>query len=855
MANQNHFSAIRRTLLGAVSAFSIFTAIPTVTAQQDREISISLPQQPLSQALVSIGKQFNVTVVAPADLVRGFRSPSVSGTLTIEVALARALANTDFVASSNDEGSYVIKPGREEEASQDRQYNAIEEIVVREEIIVTGTKRNTNIQNVLESVAVLTDEAIDEQVVYDLADALQRIPNVNLSPGNLFNIQIRGINTTGAAFAGNGRTLNIYVDGVPASREGTTGTFNFWDVGQVEVLRGPQATTQGRNALAGAVIIRTLDPEYDFSATARALVGSQNTYQFSGTVTGGIIEDQLAFRLAADYREQNFDTFNAVINEPRGFNDQVTLRGKLLAEPENIPGLRAILNVQYTDRTGEGNASGVAGPSPNSPEFENYDPFSLVTFDGRAGINESEAIRYILDVDYQLNDNWRLEFLGSYEDINRDIINTLDSVDERRDDTYQAELRAVFDYDGVSGWVGGYYFDETTDFFSILNFNGETFGFQTQPADALISSASQRTSNTENIAVFGEVVVDLTENFSLNFGARYDFEDVFDTGITGETTISDGGCAIIGFFAFPIPCDVLVPIGGTDEPDFNDSFSAFLPKAALQYSFNDDVSVAAIVSRGYRAGGVDTVNILENDVTISQFEQFDPEFLWNYELAFRSQWLDQRLTVNANLFYSDYTNQQVRVPIPFSIDQRTVNAGTSELYGLELSTDYQISSALNVYGSLGLLETEFTDFPFATQLGPDGELQPLPNIPQFFNLAGNEFASAPNVTASFGGAYNSASGFFASFNASYTGEQFSDIENLAIDAVDGFWLVNARVGYQLDRFKVSVFANNLFDKRAFTSLNRQAANTAGNGSLENSVIQIFNFTPPAFYGFEIEMNF
>lgn len=141
----------------------------------------------------------------------------------------------------------------------------------------------------------------------------------------------------------------MYVDGATGSFNANQGASNLWDVNQVEILRGPQSTVQGRNVLAGALIINTADPEYDFRSKVRAITGSEETYQFSGMITGPILEEQVAFRLAADYREQDFGVTNALSDDNALFQEALTLRGKLLFEPEAIAGLRVELIGSYAD--------------------------------------------------------------------------------------------------------------------------------------------------------------------------------------------------------------------------------------------------------------------------------------------------------------------------------------------------------------------------------------------------------------------------------------------------------------------------------------------------------------------------
>ena len=172
---------------------------------------------------------------------------------------------------------------------------------------------------------------------------VSRAPNVAIN-GNTNSLTIRGINRFGAG--GTGVTSNIYIDGLPLNQTGLTfGLESVWDTAQIEVLRGPQSTVQGRNALAGAVVVQTADPSYDWLFKGRARVAEHGTEQYAATVSGPIIEDQVAFRLAADY--QTRDGYIDVVNPTTGeladqdFLESTLIRGKLLLEPNAISDLRA----------------------------------------------------------------------------------------------------------------------------------------------------------------------------------------------------------------------------------------------------------------------------------------------------------------------------------------------------------------------------------------------------------------------------------------------------------------------------------------------------------------------------------
>ncbi|MEM0928723.1 MAG: TonB-dependent receptor [Pseudomonadota bacterium] len=845
--------------VGAAAIAEPAIAQETQTSQAERVID--LPAGPLGPSILALSDAFGIQVLAPNTLVAGKRSGPVSGSLAVDEALDQLLATTDLKATRIPNGNYVIEADRSE-----RQGNAGPFLpLVSDEIIVTGTKSNLTLQETSTSVSVFTREAIEEQVLIDIEDILLRAPNVSTSGiGTLNALSIRGVSLGGVGGSGTGATVNVYVDGAPNSFTSNQSAANLWDVAQVEVLRGPQSTVQGRNALGGAVIVRTADPEYDFGVDARVRAGNEEQRQYSGAVTGPIVDNQLAFRLAADYREIDFGVLNTTDGSSRSrFQEALTLRGKLLFEPEAIDGLRVKLTGSYVDTEfGDFNtvfaSDPVATVTDNVPSFipgvfDDFDIFGTET-SGQGGIARFEANevwRTIVDVEYAVSDNWTINALGSFEDVERET--TFGVADSLTDgETYQAELRANFDYGRLSGWVGAYYFEEETVSQAIITGSPEDFFIPTSPRGGIVQTNSTSTTTTENYAFFGDLTYALNERWEVNVGARLDFEDFSDTGQVGTVTQDPPDCIIDPNVPLPfagLPCAAIFPVQNSDP--ISADFSAFLPRGSITYNFDEDRSLAFIVARGYRAGGAFIRNVVSDTGQITGFsqEQFDPEYLTNFELAFRSLWLDERLRVNANVFYSDWEDQQVTVvgPSGFFDDFDIENAGQSTLYGAEFDIAMRVTPDLDLFASLGLVETEFDDFPFVRSVSPDGD-------PQFANLDGNAFNSAPNVTAAVGFAYEHPSGFFLTSNAAYTGRQYSDVENFDIEKADDFVLVNGRFGYRHEFFDISLFANNLFDDRFVTSQNIVNVNT-NTGVVDPIGNPRFVVNDPRLWGIEMRVSF
>ncbi|MEM9880636.1 MAG: TonB-dependent receptor, partial [Pseudomonadota bacterium] len=451
------FARLRSTAFAsAASAISILAAAPAAVGQTPAPSiqMLNIPAGPLGDSLLAINQAFGVSVLALEEAVAGKTAPQVSGAMTAEDALRRVLAGSGLTARTASDGSFVISEIKSPSVSAMPGADAVD----AEMIIVTGTKANFGLQDTVESVAVITPDDIREQALNTITDILLRTANVSANGLGLGDLSIRGVALGGVGGTGQGSTSQIYVDGAPTTLDSSIGAFNLWDLGQVEILRGPQSTTQGRNALSGALIIRSADPDYDFGANARVLYGNENQLQTSAAITGPLIDEQIAFRLSADYRELDFEVINQDTGNNTRFSEALMLRGKVLFELAEIPRLRAMFTANYMSNN-FGESGAVSAPDMADPAFADFDPFGNETFGFGTRFEDTEIQRYIAEVSYDVSETWNLFALATFEDSTRQTDFGPGSENNADTQTYTAELRANFEYDRFSGWFGGYYFN------------------------------------------------------------------------------------------------------------------------------------------------------------------------------------------------------------------------------------------------------------------------------------------------------------------------------------------------------------------------------------------------------------
>ncbi len=692
-----------------------------------------------------------------------------------------------------------------------------------EEVIVTGEKTSRRLQDTATSVAVIGKKQIADENLTSLDDIYERTANVAAS---FRSFTIRGIDSLSVSGGGASALASVYVDGSVLSNEAVSdGPLELWDVAQAEILRGPQSTIQGRNALAGAIVLRTQDPTFDWTARARASFADYGATGYGLAGGGPLLQDEIAFRIAAEERRGDGTIWNLTRGEYADAYKTQTLRGKLLFEPANLPGFRTLATYAYgNSERGDAYVIRSVPDSWDNRYVEGDTPTHSST----------ETNLFSLETSYDLDDAWTLTGVLSWNNVNWyssfDSDYTGDPIsqsDQHRDtDTLTQELRANFDYGAFKGLVGAYHADidtavtgsartlvrtPTATLESVLV---NMFGLDpvTAATAAAIYTAAlpnvpvlfnyDSPSKVQTYAIFADASYDLNDKLKLHVGFRYDREEntisneqtvVFDGTYPDPTAYGPYEPIIAGL---NLVVDGFVAQANAPYSEGTKTFEAFLPKLGLTYQWTDDIATSFIVQRGYRSGGA-TINSARARVA-----PYEAEYTWNYELSLRTQWLERKLTVNANVFYTDWSDQQVWVNLGLNdYDTETVNAGQSHLYGFEIEANYRVDNNLSLYGSVGYAFTRFDDFSVTV-----GDL--------LTDFSGRPFADAPRWTAALGATYRWDEGWFVNANANFQSSTFG-----GFSVTDGYFsdndarvLVNAKAGYEAENYAIYVFARNLFDE-------------------------------------------
>ena len=768
---------IRKPLLN-LYLLSCCLLATTVVAEPDDTMS-GVDAQPLADALLVIAEHYKVTVLVNDELVRGQSSGEVAfESLSALEAIRLALGDTGLEARYEGETIVIAlskaTPDLTDGQDGSRTGSTNTSVLTpqqTEEVVVYGEQLTRSLQDTQSSVTVYVGEQLNTAVTRDLYDLLDRTAGVSAFANNI-DISIRGVPGRGTGGAG-ARTVDFSLDGarIPGFPL-NSGPMGTWDLEQVEIFRGPQSTQSGQNALAGAIRMRSAQPSFERELKLRGDYGSHDETRlaFAGNLP---LSDTFAVRLSAEQYETDGDIENVFTGEDEAAESLDTYRLNIRYQPRedlNLVAGYSYIENQVGDNTVDESVFPDDRVNPSNPGSSE-------------GSNELVFVR----ADWALSENWVINFNASTLENDTETetgTSPIDPISQAMNrfvnDTLQAEIGAVYSTENFRSNLGLYYSEQNFDSDVFIIRAGQTNSFP--PPGVFLTAEAANESKIENVAFFGEFEWQWAENWTLVVGARYDSE-------TSENSADQQVSLTPPIAEFPSATE-----------SFDTDYDAFLPKLAVVHNITDDVSLGFTVQRGYRAGGAAV------EPATGELNEFDPEFTNNYELSLRSQWLDGRLTANANLYYTDWTDQQIGVPADEDAPQlgSTIrNAGESELYGFELETVFVANQQTEVFLSLSYAHTAFVEFVNIR----DGE---------FVDLSGNQFPSSPEWTGALGLSHRWTNGLEFYIKGSYTDEAYGTVFNDSYDVSDDFFIVDARFGYVAMDWTAHLYARNLFDEDYLT---------------------------------------
>jgi len=606
-----------------------------------------------------------------------------------------------------------------------------------EDIVVTAQGREQRLQDVPVAVSVVSGVALEQANIKTLEDVSARLPNVKITSGPLIDqINIRGVGS--GQNAGFEQAVGTFVDGIYRSRSRSSRAALF-DVDRVEVLKGPQTTFFGANAVAGAINISTRKPgdalefnasalyafedgEYNLEAGINVPVGDTFAIRLAGRASGmdGYIRNTLTgndgphdrsyqgrvstrWEPTASFRSDfRFDIGRSRTDDAFSFElTDCPPAAPIVETPDKTCARYSAANSGVIDSKLDYN-------SVSPPNFANFDFYEAAwtnaldigagTLTSITGYFDQEFDQLIQPIPFPLPGA-----VGGTQGL--PVYAGEEFHQFSQELRYQSATGGVFEY-----MFGGYYSDSKLHNYNYVGFFFLPFGAfnpsGTTDATTQVTGSPQLTEHNRTLSAFASATIRPIDNVRINLGARY--SNIRKHGIR-DTTLGSSIDAVpstyvpfdpatMAFYAAVLGAD----LGQFERPVRTDD--KFMPSANLQVDIAPDVMVYASYANGFKAGGFSAASLAN---------AYEPETVNAYEVGLKGRFFDRRLTYNAALFLSDYSNLQestIVISPANTIISVIQNAAKSRSKGVEISASYRASPFFAISADVAYLDARYTDY-------------------------------------------------------------------------------------------------------------------------------------------------
>ena len=758
------------------------------------------------------------------------------------------------------------------------------------EVMVSGRRRQEVVQDIPIPITVISGFAAENAGAFNVNRLKELIPSVQLYSSNARNttLNIRGLGSTfGLTNDGIDPGVGFYIDGVYHARPAAT-ALDFVDVDQIEVLRGPQGTLFGKNTTAGAFNITSKKPSETIGAKAELSFGNYNYIQAKTTVTGPIAKN-LTVRISFSGTQRTGTIFN--VNDEQNYNglNNVGVKSQLLYTPNKK--LEFHIIGDYNNQRPDGSALVVAGITSTlrNPHRQYYaiiedlgyqkpiiDPFSRKIYTNTPYRHDQNTGGFSMNVNYKIGKG-TLTSTSAWRFWNWDPVNDRDFTEvaaltksqaPSHHDQFSQEIRYAGNvFKNVLGTFGLYVLDQVLESkpyheeevgpdqwrFVQTGTSGNQALYATP---GLLDNYGIRTYSrlhSFSSAAFGQIDWNFLEKFHLIGGLRFNYDKKtidYDRQTYGGLVTTDALLLALQKAVYS-----------------NQSFNAATENTNLSgnvtfsYKPNDKINSFLTYSTAYKPvginlGGLPTTQTGEADLSLAVIK---PEFVQHYEVGIKTK-LVQGLVVNSTLFDTDISDYQTNVQSPQLGVNRgyLANAEKVNVRGLELDANYRLKNFLSINSALAYTDgkyVKFTNAPLPLEETGKTTTDQEGNIIQqaFTDASGQRLPGISKWNVSLGfelstkGVFIGTSGrFFLALDASYRSEYSSNPTPSSVLVVNGYSLLNPRLGFRSNQFSFYVWSRNVTNTNYFEQL--QAA--AGNSGLYAGVLG-----DPITYGVTIRYNY
>lgn len=698
-----------------------------------------------------------------------------------------------------------------------------------EEIVVTAERREQNLQEVPVAVTAFTGEQLGDLQIHEADDLLRRIPNLtggnNVGQSSNVGYFMRGVGNDESLLSFD-PPIQSYVDDVLVPRQ-LNNNIAFLDVERIEVLRGPQGQLHGRNTTGGAVKVFSTKPSEDFYVRTSAKYGNFDEINLFGTVNGALGEGLYAKATGFWDDDDGFQK-NVVTGDRAADKGRWGMRGQLRWEPSDDVLIDVSLDYSELDEIGPIGAAfpSSGGSPPVGPDADSSINPNLVSTPAQGAFDDfgSEGD----DRGGYVTINWDagpivVESITSYRKAKFDLLGEFVDpgapgtdvlapfgipglitpplsdiaaffplggfiIDEhKRNRTITQELKGTSSFEFLgrnTEWVGGiFYINEKnrqsgSDFFNAFSFlfGGEPFNTANRFFEF----------DVESVAVYSQFDHNLTQDLSLIFGFRVTHEEK-----SADVEYCLPVCGVGTSFTN-------AEIIAADSAKMKLTETEFDPKFGLQWQVSEEAMLYLTAANGFKSGGWN----LRVD-TFADFNNYDPEDAWSYEVGAKTEWFDRRLRANVAVFWVDYSDIVTTAATGEGGGGETVfslfNAGDATVKGVELELSAVPVEGLDLFTSVGYQE---------------GDIEPRSGV-----VIGNlDIKQKPDWTVNLGGTYrwplaNLGGYAFIGANAYWHSDYFAEQGN-PVPEIKSKTLTNANVGWEANdaRFRIQLECSNCFDR-------------------------------------------
>ena len=706
------------------------------------------------------------------------------------------------------------------------------ESIMLEEIVVTANKREQNVQDVGTSVTAFSGAQVRELGYTNTIDIAQQTPALNIIQfhPSVTTANIRGISQNEFADHLEG-PIAIISDNAYVSSMGAAGAQMF-DVGRVEVLRGPQGTLFGRNATGGLIHYVSAAPTEEFEGYFSATIGNYGTKRSEGAVSGALSEN-LQGRLSISIGQNDGTLENLAGNDLRD-TDALAIRAQLAWQPSDALDITLKLHHAEDDSRGNGyqhdatfqNDQLIGERIPDNIDFNGYGMGPGTDFNGYRddtdvwtgqyddeGFFKREISGATVNLSWDMSNGVSLTSVTDYLTMDKDYREDADSSpypffhyeSTQEFDQVSQELRLNGSDSNFQWQTGIYYLNIDTDVGGVFDLDLFTFGEGTDFGQVVNIGGQQSTVETNSWAVFAQGEWELTEAVTAIIGVRYS-DDERDVDYLGSDN----------FYG-----DVL-----TTETGAWDNFSY---KAQLDWRPTQDTLYFAGITRTHKAGNFRLGIGYPNLVT-----EHDEEVLTSFETGMKTEFNDGQARLNANLFYYDYEDYQAFVVDPTgtiaSLDIVNVDANAT---GAEVELTLVPADGLDILLGASWMDSEVMDIGY-----PDG------------TVSDSELPFAPGMTLNGLVRYQWDVGegsMSAQIDFNYVDDFCFSVLCAPLDQEDSYWIGNARLKYSFpnNNWSITAFVNNFSEEKYRIY------------SLDLSGLGVANdtYSLPRMYGITLDVNF